>query len=511
MIAARIQLTTADSPHADSSPINVTDSQPVSFLMSLPQNQPAGPDAPGARLLLICQAEGMHSRYAELSVENSGLTARGWEQTNALAAWLVTHERIDVLVSAPPLRSRLTAQRIGQALGRAVAVHQDLPYHVRMVTPGSNANNVHAFTLQVQDQFADLDQYNEFRQKLLAALEHLVQEHWGKTIAIVLDGNAIATVLRLWSGNGALAVAVNHTSLSELSFAAGQWSLLYANRMEHNPAPALTASKPVAEPAQMAEANAIDEELERVKGVYNRLISSDGDLTDPGREQRIRHLLKFANLPPNLRIVDVGAGNGRLALVVAEDGAREVVGVDISPAMVEIAEYLRLSSALAAAGRVSFRLAPAQRIPFQNEGFDAAFCRLVLHHSSKPELILREIVRLLKPGGTFILADLLSADDPVKRATQNTIEARRNPSHVAARSAEQYRKLVVGAGLTVEAETVAIFERELEDWLADMQSDPNSRSIVREMVEAGLETDATGFKMRRQGGKLVFDQRMVYI
>ena len=66
-------------------------------------------------------------------------------------------------------------------------------------------------------------------------------------------------------------------------------------------------------------------------------------------------------------------------------------------------------------------------------------------------------------------------------------------------------------GLTIEGESVAVFERELENWLSDMQSDPNSRSIVREMVEAGLETDATGFNMRRQGGKLIFDQRMFYV
>jgi hypothetical protein len=111
----------------------------------------------------------------------------------------------------------------------------------------------------------------------------------------------------------------------------------------------------------------------------------------------------------------------------------------------------------------------------------------------------------------LILGDLLAADDPVKRATQNTIEARRNPSHVAALSADQYRKLVINAGLTIEADAVAVFERELEDWLNDLQSDPNSRNMVREMIEAGLETDATGFKVRRQGGKLIFDQRVFYL
>ncbi len=417
-------------------------------------------------------------------------------------------------MSAPPLRSRLTAQRIGQALSRAVTVHQDLPHHVRVITvaPTPTANNTQTFPLlNAREQFAGEQEYAEFKQKLTAALEHILQDHWGKTIAIVLDGNAIATTLRCLFDNHERSVAVNHTSISEISFQVGQWSLMYVNRLEHNPLPPLPLPKSVPEPALGAESAAIEDELALVTKVYKRTVSADIDLTDQGRDQRIRHLLKFANLPQGLRVLDVGAGNGRLALLLAEEGAREVVGVDISPAMLEIAEYLRLSSISAAAQRVSYRLAPAQRMPFQNEGYDAIICRLVLHHTPKPELILRECVRLLRTTGTLIIADLLSADDPVKRATQNTIEARRNPSHVAARSTDQYRKLVTGAGLTIEAETVAVFERELEDWLSDMQSDPNSRTAVREMIEAGLETDATGFNVRRQGGKLVFDQRMFYV
>ncbi|HMN30415.1 MAG TPA: hypothetical protein PKE45_19850, partial [Caldilineaceae bacterium] len=120
-------------------------------------------------------------------------------------------------------------------------------------------------------------------------------------------------------------------------------------------------------------------------------------------------------------------------------------------------------------------------------------------------------VRVLRPGGMLVLADLLAADDPVRRATQNTIEARRNSSHIAMYTAEQYRRLLSNAGLSIENEAVAVFERELEDWLSDIQSDPGNRAVVREMVEAGLETDATGLKVRRQGGKLIFDQRMFYL
>ncbi|MEZ4623189.1 MAG: class I SAM-dependent methyltransferase, partial [Caldilineaceae bacterium] len=307
------------------------------------------------------------------------------------------------------------------------------------------------------------------------------------------------------------AFSINHTALSEVAWQGGEWCTVYINRLEHRPAPALPNTAPVAAATDVAQNESDDEDTAQILSVYNRVLTADVDLEDQTREQRFRHLLKCAALPEGLRVMDVGTGTGRLALMLAEGGAREVVGVDISPAMLEMAEYFRLSSAAPQAKQVSFRLASAQRTPFRNESFDAVVCRLVLHQSHKPERILQEIVRLLKPGGILIVADLLGADDPVKRATQNTIEARRNPSHVAAYSVEQYRKLINSAGLTIEHETAALFEQDIEDWLLDLEANPASRSVVREMMEAGLETDAAGLNVRHHSGKLVFDQRILYV
>lgn len=473
-------------------------------------NQPI----PEIRLLLVCQAEGLQSRYSELSTEDSGLTARGWEQTNLLASWMVTHEKVDLLVSAPQLRSRLTAQRLGQVLGKSVVVSRELPYHARVgVSTATNHSEYHYLfsPLHLQEQFSDNTKYDVFRQSLIETVQKLIQEQWGKTVVLVLDGNAISTLLLHFCQGKNIAFSINHTSISEVNWHAGEWCIVYTNRLEHNSAPALAVPTAPNQMPDVAAADSKDADLLQVLNVYNRVLTADVDLQEQTREQRLRHLLKFANLPKNLRVMDLGTGTGGLALLLAEEGASEVVGVDISPAMLEVAEYLRLSSASAAASRVSFRLAAAQRMPFRSESFDAIIGRLVLNHTHKPEHILQEVARLLKPGGIFLLADLLGADDSVKRATQNTIEARRNPSYVAALSAEQYRKLVTGSRLTIEAETVAVFEQDLEEWLTDLQSNPATRTIVREMMEAGLETDAAGLNVRRHSGKLVFDRRLLYI
>lgn len=475
------------------------------------QEQATNHRAPEIRLILVCQAEGLQSRYSELNSEDSGLTALGWEQTNSLARWIASHEKIELLISAPQLRSRLTAQRLGQVLGRSVTIAPDLPSHSRLSIE-QNPDKHHLFTpLHPREQFPDRSSFEQFRKNLAAALQEIVHEHWGKTICIVMDGNAIATALTLFTNGDHFAISLNHTALSEISWQGGEWCIVYVNRLEHRPAPALPTAALATATAEAAQAERDDEDATSILSVYNRILSTDIDLHDQFSEQRYKHFLKFAALPNDLRVMDIGTGSGRLALLLAEEGAREVVGVDVSPAMLEIAEYFRLSSSSPKARQVSFRLASAQRMPFRSESFDAITCRLVLHHSSKPERILQEALRLLKPGGSFIFAGLIGPDDPVKRATQNTIEERRNPSHVTALSADQYRKLLTNNGFVMEEETIAVFEQDLEEWLAELESLPANRSVVREMMEAGVETDAAGLNVRRQSGKLVFDQRIIYL
>jgi ubiquinone/menaquinone biosynthesis C-methylase UbiE/broad specificity phosphatase PhoE len=472
------------------------------------------------RLLLICHAEGLQNRYSDLlqdgrAIADGGLTAFGWEQTNLLAQWLVAHEKLDALYCAPLLRSRLTAQRLGQALNLPVTVHDGLPgrFVAGMALPGAWDRATRTIDQRPSTQFVDpLSPYGAYQRQLVESLDGIVQDNLSKAVAVVLSGNGIATAVRHFTGAHALPVAVCHTGITELRRQDGTWILLYVNRREHLPAPPVPAYRQKSE--QAVSPNNSDEngaDLAAIARAYNRLAPDLTDFKEQDREQRFRHLLKFAQFRPELCLLDVGTGTGVLALSLAEDGAREVVGVDISPVMLEAAEYLRLRSPSPAARRVSFRMAPAHALPFRDERFDAVICRLVLRHSHRPQDIMTELVRLLKHGGIFVLADLLGADDPVKRATQNAIEVKRNPSHVAARGADQYRKLVAGAGLIIDADQTVTFERELDEWLSEMQAEPVIRTVVREMLEAGLETDAAGLNARRRGDRIYFDQRLFYL
>jgi ubiquinone/menaquinone biosynthesis C-methylase UbiE/broad specificity phosphatase PhoE len=462
---------------------------------------------PEMRVLLICHAEDMHDRYDHLGNENSGLTARGWEQADLLATWLQTHEAVDGLVSDVLLQCRLTAQRLGQALGMPVTVQRDLPAcatpSVNSSAPPQNGMRGLASGLKITGP-----EVSPSEQELVGALDRLIEQHWGTTLALVTCPGNITALLRYLVGGQQVYVRIDPTGLSELCFTEGRWRMSYMNRTPHLPSPVVVPRAPRQEVAPPPEEV---EDLSGIIRVYRRVASSDLERKRLEDQPRVRGFLNFLKLPPDQRILDVGTGNGLLPLMLAETGASVVVGIDISPEMLEQAEFLRLSQPGAASERVSFRLAPIQSLPFRDESFDTVTCRLVLNHSTKPARLIREMVRVLRPGGTLVLAELLSADNPVKRATQNAIEERRNPSHAAARGAEQYDKLVTDAGLSIEAREVVALERELDEWLAAYATDKADAAIVREMIEAGLETDAAGIHARRQGATLVFEQRMYYL
>lgn len=463
------------------------------------------------RLLLIRHAEGMHDRYKNLGNESSGLTAVGWEQADTIAVWLQGHERVDVLISDGLLQSRLTAQRIGQTLGIPVSVSRELPQRPREEwrLPGTGKEAPRRLALISQHSLQELaEPYAEFHQALIEGVDRVLENTWGKTVALVTGAESIATLLRHVFGAHQVELRLDHTSVSELVYAEGAWRINYINRLDHLPPPPVIAL-PAAEATPAA--NAEVENLTPIIHVYGRVSGADFERKGQDDRPRIRHLLNFAKLPSDLTILDVGTGLGILPLMLAEDGAKTVVGIDISADMLERAEYLRLSHPSATTNRVSYRLAPAQALPFRDGCFDVVTCRLVLNHTRKPEKLVREFVRVLRPGGILLLAELLSVDNPVKRATQNAIEERRNPSHTAARSAEQYNKLITDAGLVIEAKESISFERELEEWLAAYRTDKVDAAAVREMIEAGLEADAAGINARRAGNKIVFDQRMYYL
>lgn len=128
-----------------------------------------------------------------------------------------------------------------------------------------------------------------------------------------------------------------------------------------------------------------------------------------GADHARQVLLQHANLKPNQQILDIGCGTGTFAVMAKQlHSSIDVVGLDPDP------KALARASEKAAKARVAvqFDRGFADALEYPSETFDSVFSSFMFHHleSSSREKTLREVARVLRPGGRFFLLDFVAAD-----------------------------------------------------------------------------------------------------
>jgi ubiquinone/menaquinone biosynthesis C-methylase UbiE len=199
-------------------------------------------------------------------------------------------------------------------------------------------------------------------------------------------------------------------------------------------------------------------------------------------------------------ILDVACGPGIVTAALAAS-VREVVALDLTPEMLEKARQRCGERGLA---NVAFEQGSATALPFADAAFDGVVTRLSIHHFAEARRVLDEIFRVLKPGGTFALADVVSSETPQDSELQNAIEVLRDPSHVRMLPASALAALVAGPGFAIERQATWDQRREFEEWAAIVR-DPERiaplRTIVRALARAG---EHAGMGLSATDGTIAF-------
>jgi SAM-dependent methyltransferase len=126
---------------------------------------------------------------------------------------------------------------------------------------------------------------------------------------------------------------------------------------------------------------------------------------DPGYVQLSQAYFDQLPLDAARRILALGCGTGVEARALARRAApaAAIVGVDHSPALLEVAE--RLTRADGLAGRVSYQVGDAHHLAFDEASFDVVVLHTLLTHVDAPLQVLREARRVVEPGGTVAIFD----------------------------------------------------------------------------------------------------------
>jgi SAM-dependent methyltransferase len=159
--------------------------------------------------------------------------------------------------------------------------------------------------------------------------------------------------------------------------------------------------------------------------------------------------------------LDVATGGGHTAARLREAGFR-VVTLDPAP------------------GMKADVLAPAEHIPFADASFDVVACRIAPHHFEDVEAAVAEMARVARR--LVLVEDTLFTSEQVEEA-----EKLRDPTHVRSYTEDEWRRLLEGAGLTVEQVEIREKRRPVDEWLARTATTGAEADQVKALLAGAIE------------------------
>nr|WP_318385046.1 class I SAM-dependent methyltransferase [uncultured Enterobacter sp.] len=212
-----------------------------------------------------------------------------------------------------------------------------------------------------------------------------------------------------------------------------------------------------------------------------------------GRDlQRLRERLAHF---PDAHVLDMGCGAGHASFIAAEQVA-QVTAYDLSRQMLDVVTAAAKEKGL---NNISTQQGYAEALPFEDETFDLAISRYSAHHWHDVGQALREVKRVLKPGGTLIIMDVMSPGHPVRNIWLQTVEALRDTSHVQNYSSGEWLTFITEAGLASRAVITDRLVLEFSSWVARMRTPQSLCEAIRLYQESASKDVKAYFELRDDG------------
>lgn len=179
-------------------------------------------------------------------------------------------------------------------------------------------------------------------------------------------------------------------------------------------------------------------------------------------------------------VLDVGCGAGHVSIAVAP-WSRHVVAYDLTAQMLEQvqrqAEERQIQNIVTRQGDV-------EQMPFADQSFDIVLSRYSAHHWPDPQRALHECLRVLKPGGIFLLSDIVAPEEPGYDSFLQTIELLRDRSHVRDHSISQWQAMCAQQGRSAAVLMTWKLALHFQAWVTRMATAPEYVQIIAALFDS---------------------------
>jgi ubiquinone/menaquinone biosynthesis C-methylase UbiE len=197
-------------------------------------------------------------------------------------------------------------------------------------------------------------------------------------------------------------------------------------------------------------------------------------------------------------VLDISTGGGHTALAVAPH-VREVIASDLTPRILQVArEFI----ATRGVDNIVFVIADAEQLPFLDASFDLVTVRIAPHHYANIQKAVSEMGRVLVSRGRLVIIDNIAPEDSLLDRYLNEWERRRDPSHVRAYTATEWRDFLSQAGLQVHELLINRKAYDFDSWAERMRMPEAERQQLASEILAAPEVARNYFNVREESGRL---------
>jgi SAM-dependent methyltransferase len=197
--------------------------------------------------------------------------------------------------------------------------------------------------------------------------------------------------------------------------------------------------------------------------------------------------------------LDVGCGGGHVAYRAAAH-VRSVTACDPSSEMVRVVEATAAERGIANLGTIR---GPAERLPLGDDTFDIAATRYSAHHWGDLDAGLREVARVLKPNGLFLVADSAAPAKPLLDTHLQAVEVLRDPSHVRNYATPEWVAALGRAGFLVGEMRAARVRIEFGPWAERMRTPEVAVAAIHRLQQTAPEEVQRHFGIETDGSFLL--------
>ncbi|MEH7546549.1 class I SAM-dependent methyltransferase [Neobacillus vireti] len=160
----------------------------------------------------------------------------------------------------------------------------------------------------------------------------------------------------------------------------------------------------------------------------------------------LQKLIEIAEVTGKEELLDVATGGGHTANAFASL-VKRVTAVDLTQEMLTAAEKFVIGNGNQ---NVEFIKGDAESLPFSNDSFDVVTCRIAPHHFPNINEFIKEVFRVLKQGGQFLLDDNVVPEDDQYDQFYNKVEKWRDYSHFRAWKKSEWIRMLEFAGFEID-------------------------------------------------------------